>query len=264
MTKEGSGASQAELMQLADFKKMEEIRNRVDSIVRDKSTAEILKPYFNMFCKRPCFSDAYLEAFNRPNVVLVDTQGRGVERITERAVVAAGSAYEVDCIIYATGFEVAVPTYRAGNFKVLGANGLSLEEKWSQGVRTLHGIYTRNFPNMFVLLGLRQAGAGFNNTYVISEQSRHVAAIIQRCIAARTTRVEVSEAAEEQWQEVVRTKAIPRDTFVRECTPGYYNNEGNTSNETLYQSLYGGGSVEYFNLIADWRHDGFERDMERE
>jgi cyclohexanone monooxygenase len=78
----------AQAVEIADFEKMEEIRARVDSIVRDPETAEALKPYYRQFCKRPCFHNEYLEAFNRPNVTLVDTHGRGVERITKKGVVA--------------------------------------------------------------------------------------------------------------------------------------------------------------------------------
>ncbi len=96
----------AQSMETADFMKMEEIRARVDSIVRDPVTAEALKPYYRQFCKRPCFHDAYLQTFNRENVTLVDTHGAGVERVTEKGVVVDGVEYELDCLIYATGFEV--------------------------------------------------------------------------------------------------------------------------------------------------------------
>ena len=93
----------AQIIEEADFRKMEEVRDRVDSIVTDPATAEALKPWYKAFCKRPCFHDEYLDTFNRPNVHLVDTHGRGVERITERGVVVDGHEYELDCLIYATG-----------------------------------------------------------------------------------------------------------------------------------------------------------------
>ena len=93
-------------MELADFEKMEQIRARVDELVDDPEMAEALKPYYRQFCKRPCFHDEYLHTFNRANVTLVDTEGQGVERITEHGIVANGVEYEIDCLIYATGFEV--------------------------------------------------------------------------------------------------------------------------------------------------------------
>ena len=87
-----------------DYGIMEEHRRRVDELVADPATAEILKPYYRYLCKRPCFHDEYLQAFNNPNVTLVDCPA-GIERITERGPVVDGQQYEVDCLIYGTGFE---------------------------------------------------------------------------------------------------------------------------------------------------------------
>jgi cyclohexanone monooxygenase len=139
----------AKNVELADFEKMEQIRARVDAIVRDPATAQALKPYYRQFCKRPCFHNEYLPTFNRPNVTLVDTKGKGVERITERGVVVAGREYEVDCLIYASGFEVGTPYPRRAGFEIYGRGGQTLTERWKDGVRTLHGIHSRGFPNCF-------------------------------------------------------------------------------------------------------------------
>jgi cyclohexanone monooxygenase len=114
----------AALMQLADFTKMEQVRARVDVEVKDPAKAEALKPWYNQFCKRPCFHDEYLATFNRPNVHLIDTKGRGVERITERGVVAGGREYELDCLIYATGFEVGTEYTRRSGYELHGRTGL--------------------------------------------------------------------------------------------------------------------------------------------
>src|SRR5260221_5834422 len=136
----------AKTMQLADFQKMEQVRARVDAVVKDRRTADALKPWYNQFCKRPCFHDEYLDAFNRPNVTLVDTQGRGVEAITETAIVANGVEYEVDCIIFASGFEVGTPLERRAGYQVYGRGGRALSEKWQHGLSTLYGMQTRDFP----------------------------------------------------------------------------------------------------------------------
>src|SRR6185503_17905978 len=128
--------------ELADFMQMEEIRARVDEIVEDPAAAEALKPWYRQFCKRPCFHDGYLQTFNRPNVTLVDTQGRGVERITERGIIANGVEYEVDCIIYASGFAVGTPLERRAGYDVYGRGGHALSEKWRDGVSTLFGMQT--------------------------------------------------------------------------------------------------------------------------
>src|SRR5262249_24005711 len=137
------------MIELADFRKMNQIRARVDAVVKERKTAEALKPWYRQFCKRPTFNDEYLPAFNRPNVTLVDTRGRGVDRITDKGLVFDGVEYEVDCIIFATGFEVGTAYTRRAGFEVYGRGGKSLTEYWSGGLRTLHGFYSSGFPNCF-------------------------------------------------------------------------------------------------------------------
>jgi cyclohexanone monooxygenase len=132
-------AEAAAKRQLADFKKMESIRARTDEIVKDKETADALKPWYNQFCKRPCFHDEYLDTFNRPNVKLVDTKGQGVERITEKGIVANGEEFEIDCLIYATGFELANDWSHKTGMEIYGRNGMTTTEKWRDGASTLHG-----------------------------------------------------------------------------------------------------------------------------
>ena len=172
-----SADSLARTMEMADFEKMEQIRARVDAMVADPLTAEALKPYYRQFCKRPCFHDDYLDAFNRPNVTLVDTQGRGVERITERGVVVDGVEYELDCIIYATGFEVGTEYTRRAGYELVGRDGQTLTEKWADGVSTLHGLHSRGFPNCFIF-SLAQSGFTVNFPHMLDEQSKHVAYIL--------------------------------------------------------------------------------------
>ena len=93
-------------VEMVDFEKMEKIRARAEEIVNDPETAESLKPYYRQFCKRPCFHDEYLKTYNRESVTLVDTDGKGLDKITEKGIFFNGKEYEVDCIIFATGFEV--------------------------------------------------------------------------------------------------------------------------------------------------------------
>ena len=85
---------------------MMKIHERIDQIVKDKATAEALKPWYMLMCKRPCFHNDYLPTFNRPNVHLIDTHGKGITEITEKGPVFEGKQYELDVLIYATGFEV--------------------------------------------------------------------------------------------------------------------------------------------------------------
>lgn len=245
----------AELMQLADFKKMEQIRARVASVVRDPSVAEALKPYYNQFCKRPCFHDDYLAAFNRPNVTLVDTQGRGVERITERGVVAGGREYELDCLIYATGFEVGTDYTRRSGYELHGRGGQTLTEKWKDGVSTLHGMHSRGFPNVFIISNA-QSGFSANFPHMINEQARHVAYIVDEAASRQARVVEASQEAEEAWVETIIKLSLQRQKFLEECTPGYYNNEGNVQAMAARNGSYGAGSPAFIKVLEAWRAEG--------
>ncbi|MFL6873146.1 MAG: flavin-containing monooxygenase [Candidatus Azotimanducaceae bacterium] len=140
----------AEEMELADYRKMEQVRARADQVVEDADTAEALKPYYRQFCKRPCFHDEYLPTYNRPNVTLVNTDGRGVDQITKNGIVFDGKEYAVDCIIFATGFEVGTDYSRRAGYQINGVDGLSISDKWADGLSTYHGMHVRGFPQ-FIL-----------------------------------------------------------------------------------------------------------------
>jgi cyclohexanone monooxygenase len=241
-------------LELADFQKMEQIRARVETVVKDPATAESLKPYYRQFCKRPCFHDDYLNAFNRPNVTLVDTEGRGVDRITETAVVANGQTYELDCLIYATGFEVGTEYARRSGYELYGRGGVSLTEHWADGVKTLHGFHTRGFPNCFIVSN-SQSGFTVNYPHMLNEQARHLAYIVDHCLEAQVRSVEVSEAAQENWVRTILSLAVQRERFAAECTPGYYNNEGKPNPLAVQNSPYGGGPIAFVKTLEDWRNE---------
>jgi len=251
----------AALMQLADFKKMEQVRARVDRTVRDPAVAEALKPYYNQFCKRPCFHDEYLATFNRPNVHLVDTQGRGVERISERGVVANGVEYELDCLIYATGFEVGTEYTRRAGYELHGRGGLTLSGKWKNGVSTVHGLYSRGFPNCFIISNT-QSGFTANFPHMINEQSKHIAYVLKHCADHQVRRVEASQEAEEAWVQTIIDLSIMRQKFLEECTPGYYNNEGNVAAMSARNGSYGAGPVAFVKVLEDWRAEGGLKGLE--
>ena len=246
----------ARMMELADFKKMNQVRARVDAIVKDKKTAEALKPWYRQFCKRPTFNDEYLPAFNRPNVKLVDTMGRGVDRITEKGLVFDGVEYEVDCIIFATGFEVGTSYTRRAAFEVYGRGGKSLTEHWADGVKTLHGFYSSGFPNCFHM-GIIQNAITANFPHMLEEQAQHITELIQHAKLNEARCIEPSAEAEAEWVATIREKALNNQRFLTECTPGYYNNEGKPEEGTgLAGDQYGGGPVEFHDLVRKWRKDG--------
>jgi cyclohexanone monooxygenase len=250
-----AGTDPGEAVELADFEKMESIRSRVETMVNDPSTAEALKPYYRQFCKRPCFHDEYLDTFNRPNVTLVDTHGRGVERITERGIVANGVEYELDCIIYATGFEVGTDYTRRSGYELYGRDGLTLTDKWADGASTLHGMHSRGFPNCFIFSNV-QSGFTVNFPHMIDEQSRHLAYILQHAFRDDVRVVEASAEAEAEWVRTIEGLAVNNQKFLEACTPGYYNNEGQPAQRSARNSSYGAGAIKFIEVLEEWRAAG--------
>ncbi|MCH8141378.1 MAG: NAD(P)/FAD-dependent oxidoreductase [Proteobacteria bacterium] len=243
-------------MELADFQKMEQIRSRVDELVEDSATAEALKPYYRQFCKRPCFHDDYLPSFNRPNVKLVDTQGRGVERITEKGVVVDGHEYEIDCLILATGFEVGTSYNRRAGYEIIGRKRQTLSEKWANGMRTFHGFQTNGFPNCY-FMGVTQGGFTANFPHLLNEQSVHIAYMISHGTNNNVHCMEATKEAEDEWVDTIKQMAIFSKNFLENCTPGYYNNEGKPGQgNSLIGGQYGGGPVAFFKILQDWREEG--------
>lgn len=243
------------LRQLADFNKMERVRARVESLVENPATAEKLKPWYNQFCKRPCFHDHYLQTYNRPNVTLVDTGGRGIERMTEAGVIANGEEYELDCVIYATGFEYAVSHTNRSALVVRGRGGTTLAEKWKDGASTFHGLYSNGFPNLYVV-SLLQSGLTPNLPHMLEEQATHIAYVTSHCVKKGIRTMECSADAEESWVQTIVELGKFQEEFFKECTPGYYNNEGKESEAVLRNSTYGLGSPAFIQLLRDWREAG--------
>ena len=231
-------------------------RERVDASVHDPATAEALKPWYSVYCKRPCFSDDYLQAFNRPNVTLVQTGRAGVERITPTGAIVEGKEYPLDCLIFATGFDTASSyAKRSGGMTITGVAGTALNEKWADGPATLHGMHTRGFPNCFVLSQV-QAGMSPNFPHMISEQALHIAHIVERCLDQGIGAVEPTEAAEAEWVDgIVQGMAARRKVF-EDCTPGYYNNEGRPAAGAAKNGTFAPGPLAFADLLRRWREEG--------
>jgi cation diffusion facilitator CzcD-associated flavoprotein CzcO len=246
------------LRELRDVERMEEMRSRVESIVKDNATAEALKPYYRYLCKRPGFHDEYLPAFNRPNVTLVDTHGLGVERIVENGVIVAGREYELDLIVFATGFDNETGYARKLGVDVIGRNGTKLVDKWADGLSTLHGLMTGGFPNMFVLPGsFSQSATTFNFMHLATENAIHSAYIVSTTHAQGPTAwFDVDPAAEEKWVAEVVDHAFDNAKFLEECTPGRFNNEGRLDLRSGRNASYPGTARNVFRLLKEWRVTG--------
>ena len=222
------------------------IHKRIDEIVQDKATAEALKPWYMFMCKRPCFHNDYLPTFNRPNVHLVDTHGKGITEITAAGPVFEGQQYELDLLIYATGFEVQ----KTGIYnQIRGEGGLDLTDKYSSGIRTLFGIHSQGYPNLFIMGGY-QSSFQFNLTDILNTEGAHIAACIDHVRRHGYQSIDPTPEAEEWWvQEVIKYRG--KTTRNRDCTPGYYNFEGEF--QRRQDGNYNGGFHRYVGHMDEAR-----------
>ena len=228
----------------ANIEAMMKIHQRIDAIVKNKATAEALKPWYMLMCKRPCFHNDYLPTFNRHNVHLVDTRGKGITEITEKGPVFEGKQYELDVLIYATGFEVQ----KTGIYnQIKGENGLELNDKYREGIRTLLGIHSQGYPNLFIMGGY-QASFQFNLTDMLQAQGDHIAACIDYARRHGYQTLDATPKAEEWWVgEVIAHRG--KTNRNQECTPGYYNFEGEF--QRRQDGNYNGGFFQYCNHLTE-------------
>ena len=189
-------------------------------------------------------------------MTLVDTQGKGVDRVTEKGLVVDGVEYEVDCIIFATGFEVGTAYTRRAGFEIYGKDGKTLTDHWSDGTKTLHGLYSNGFPNCFHL-GINQNTLTPNFPHILDEQSRHIAGVVKEANERQAQRVEPTAEAESGWVKTITENSNFDINFRTSCTPGYYNGEGRAGEgKGLFDGLYGPGPVAFFELMQGWRESG--------
>ena len=251
----------AEAAEAVDYAVMEEHRARIDELVRDPAVAEALKPYYRYLCKRPLFHDEYLPMFNRPNVTLVDCPA-GIEEITEVGLVVNGREYEVDCIVYATGFEAEVTPFptRAAH-PIVGRDGVTLAEKWKDGAMTLHGMMTHGFPNLFISPGPgQQSGISVNHTHIMVTGAEHIAATIAKLDRMGALVADVTEDAEAAWVHEIESWFIDGSDFIATCTPSRLNFFGDPSAQNPRNGAYGSGYGDYFgwrDIIDRWRDEDF-------
>jgi cation diffusion facilitator CzcD-associated flavoprotein CzcO len=239
-----------------DFAIMEEHRRRVEEAVADPSTAEILKPQYRYLCKRPCFHDEYLDAFNNPNVSLVDCPA-GFDRVTAAGPVVDGRQYEVDVLVYGTGFEPEVtPLARRAGHDITGRDGIDLAEKWAEGPSTLFGMMTRGFPNLFVMPApAQQCVVTVNYTQLAVLGAEFVGGAVAILEARGARSFDVSAAAEEEWTQAIVDSFVDGSAVMAACTPSRINQEGNPGSLSPRAGNYGRGFGDYFGYrdrLRDW------------
>ena len=227
-----------------NFRIMEQIRARVDAIVKDPKTAQALKPFYPYGCKRPTFHDEFLPAFNLPHVHLVDTAPMGVKEINERGVVHDGVEYPLDVLIYATGFQwMATSTFNM----ITGREGRTLKQKWeADGTRTFLGLHSQGFPNLLIVTGPQGGGGSFNFTDAIDAHGDYVVWLLKamRDRGART--VDIKAEAEIAYAKHCRLSDIATAPL-RDCL-SYYNGEGGAEPGSL--AYYGGGRWHKYRIEA--------------
>jgi len=267
-----------EAWERADIHKMNEIRKRVESIVAEKTpqkkqTAENLKPWYSQLCKRPCFHDKYLQAFTRDDVTLIDTDGKGVTDVTSLGLIANGREYPIDCIIFASGFEVQ----QASGFRVdrptppypvmIGTNNIDVNDLWSKKIRTLFGMMAHHYPNAFFIQFLQGASVITNVPHNYLEMSTTIATILKHALfsenSKKMNRIEADEEAQEKWYKLLKKGVtnpigIFNPMYLKNCTPGYYNSEGTSNPSPVIGDLIGypNGPLEFYGFMEKWRSNG--------
>lgn len=243
----------------SNFRIMESIRARVDAIVEDPATAESLKPYYQFGCKRPTFHDEFLPTFNLPHVKLVDTAPKGVEGVNETGIEHDGKQYDLDVIIYATGYEfMATSTFNM----VTGRDGETLLDKWSEdGTQTYLGVHSEGFPNLFIIMGPQSGGYGFNLMDGIYTQTDHVLWTLNTMKEQDYGVVDVAPDAEAAYVQHCADMDIAT-LPLRDCL-SYYNGYGNAKPGSLG---YYGGPEQYNKLKheAELSKEGFVFERQKE
>ncbi|KAF9737616.1 hypothetical protein PMIN02_001235 [Paraphaeosphaeria minitans] len=249
-------------------------RERISTIVSEKSTAEKLTPWYPTWCKRPTFSDTYLQTFNKPNVHLVDTDGKGIDGVKPHAIIANGQEYPVDILILSTGYRS--PAYGGGDpaarngIEIIGRNGLKMSNKWSsRGATTLHGVFSHDFPNLF-FFAIAQASATANVNHTLEVQMTHITSIISHFNPPSDPRdkkvvIEPSAEAEEAWAMSCLSGAAFFSS-VSVCTPGYMTMEGDALNQKSQEKMmqagrgspWSAGLVPFERMLEGWRAGGLE------
>ena len=252
-----------------DFSIMEQHRRRVAELVADPATAEAMKPYYRYICKRPCFHDDYLEVFNEPNVTLVDCPG-GFERVSERGPVVDGRQYEVDLLVYGTGFEAEVtPVFRRAGHDIVGRGGVTLAEKWADGAASLYGMMSRGFPNLFIMPAPgQQAVVTVNYTQLAVLGAEFVAGVVGALAQRGVDAFDVSAEAEADWTQNIVDSYVDSSAVMSACTPSRINNEGHPEASNPRNGNFGRGLGDYFayrdrlqQWLAGGDFDGLELDV---
>ena len=185
------------LDQAANETAAEFVRSKIRATVRDPEVADLLSPRNTIGCKRLCIDTGYWDTFNRPNVTLVDISSSPIEALTETGVRAGGRDYELDAIVFATGFDAMTGTLL--RIDIRGTGGVSLREAWEEGPRSYLGLGIAGFPNLFTITGPGSPSVLTNMVPTIEQHVEWIAGCLAHLRAKGLKRIEASRAAEDAW-----------------------------------------------------------------
>ncbi|MEQ8346474.1 MAG: NAD(P)/FAD-dependent oxidoreductase [Sneathiellaceae bacterium] len=235
------------------------IADRIRGRVKDPATAEKLIPKDHGFgMQRLPLETRYFEAYNRDNVHLVDITETPIERVTARGIQTEAAHYDLDLIVYATGFDTITGAF--DRIEVCGTGGATLRDKWRDGPSTYLGLLTHGFPNLVMVAGPQSVSGSTNYPRAIENGVDWATALLRHAIAGGQTRLEVEPEAEREWQEEVRRA---QDRLLLRHSKGWFtgynsNVEGHQEGRYRYQAYFG-GSPRYAQLLDRAAAEGYRR-----
>ncbi len=229
------------------------IRERVD----DPSLAEKLIPKDHGFgTQRLPLETHYFEAYNRGNVLLVDLSETPIERMTKKGIQTSAEHYDLDLIVYATGFDAITGAW--DRIDIQGAGGITLREKWRDGPSTYFGLLTCGFPNLLMVAGPQSVSGSTNFPRAIEGGVDWVTQFLEHVMARGATRFEARAEAEKAWgEEVVRCHERLLARKSRGWFTGYNSNVRGHDDGTVRYVAYFGGAPKYTQLIREAAEEGY-------
>jgi len=235
------------------------VASRIRERVADPATAEKLIPRDHGFgMQRLPLESHYFEAYNRDNVHLVDLSQTPIERLTRTGIQTSESHYDLDVIVYATGFDAITGAF--DRIEIRGASGQTLRDKWRDGPRTWFGLLTHGFPNLLMVAGPQSVSGSSNFPRAIEGGVDWVTGLIEHARERGYTRLDVEEEAEREWGVEVRN--VYERMLLRRSQgwfTGYNSNVAGHGVGTIRLQAYFGGAPKYNALISQAAADGYPR-----
>lgn len=226
------------------------IRSKIRKIIKDPAKAEKLIPR-DLYAKRPLCDAGYYDQFNRDNVDVVDIKSNPIDRMEGNSVILSdGTAVELDMLILATGFDAGQGNYM--RMKLIGANGISIQQQWKDGPRSFLGIMVANFPNLFMING--PGGAFANQPPAIELYVDMVSELIQETLDRDAETIAAKDKAEEEWHETLTV--LTNATILPKAKSWILGH--NIPGNPVTLNFYMGGYSKYKDVLQDVRSTSYK------